>query len=79
MDLAVEFGAAEVGRPFLNDFIASCFDDAHNIAQNLRGDFRAVVAKVTFARTGDPDFCRAGGGDAARDVYMYGFQRFVFV
>ena len=69
--LAVEIGFTEEGTPFLEDFVATCFDNAEYVAQDMYGDFRVVVGHEAFPSTRNPDLRCILRGCAICHMNMY--------
>lgn len=71
--------AAEISFPLLNNFVAACFDDAHDIPQCALRNVRIVVAEVALPGPGYPYLCGVAGWCALSHMNVYGFERLVFV
>ena len=70
---------AKIVQPLANDFVASCFQYFHDIAQCLCRDLRIVVAQIAAAGLCNPDLCRIGRGRALRDVDVYRLKRIILI
>lgn len=72
-------GRTEERKPLFDYFLASGFNDHHNVSQGLCGNFGIVIAEVAPAGGGYPDLCGIGGGCPLGNMNMNRFKGVVFV
>ena len=70
---------AEIVHPLENDFVASCFQYFHNVAQCFCGDLRISMAQVAATRPCNPNLRCICRGSAFRDVDVYRLQRIILI